>query len=59
LLGGSPVLVSTSLRLTFALMTNDGLMALLTVDNGQKNVIDVLHSLLPSIEAGVLTALQL
>jgi hypothetical protein len=57
LFGGKPMLVCTSLHLPFALMTNDGLMALLTADNGQNYVIDVLDPLLPSIEAVLLAAL--
>jgi hypothetical protein len=51
--------VSTALLLSSALMTDDGLFAFLAGDNGQNYIIDVFDPSLPSIEAAVLTALQL
>jgi hypothetical protein len=41
LFGGDLTLVNTSLRLPFAVMTNQGLMALLAGENSPSYVIDV------------------
>jgi hypothetical protein len=59
LFGGGFVLVDTSLRLSLALMSNDGLMALLSGSNGQTYVVDVFNPLLPQVEPAVLAALHL
>jgi hypothetical protein len=59
LFGGGLQLVNPSLHLPLALMTNDGLLALLAGENGQNYVLDVFDPLLPGIEAAALGAPQL
>jgi hypothetical protein len=59
LFGGGLQWVDTSLHLSLALMSNDGLMALLSGSNGQTYLVDVFDPLLPLVEPAVLAALHL
>jgi len=52
-------LVDTSLHLSSALISNDGLLALLAGANGQNFIIDVIDPFLPPVEPAVLAALRL
>ena len=51
--------VDTSLHLSLALMSNDGLMALMSDSNGENYLVDVFDPLLPLVEPAVLAALHL
>jgi hypothetical protein len=59
LFGGSLQLVNTSLQLSLVLMSNDGLLALLSGSNGQNYLLDVFDPFLPLVEPAVLAALGL
>jgi uncharacterized repeat protein (TIGR01451 family) len=59
LFGGGLQWVDISLHLSLALMSNDGLMALLAGSNGQSYLVDVFDPLLPLVEPAVLAALPL
>jgi parallel beta-helix repeat protein len=59
LFGGGLQLVDTSLQLSLALMSNDGLLALLSGSNGQNYLLDVFDPFLPLVEPAVLAALGL
>jgi hypothetical protein len=59
LFSGSLQLVSTSLQLSLALMSNDGLSALLLGSNGQNYLLDIFDPFLPLVESAVLAALGL
>ena len=48
-----------SLHLSLALMSNDGLLALMSGSNGQTYLVDVFDPLLPQVEPAVLAALHL
>jgi hypothetical protein len=58
LFGGGLQLLNTSLQLPFAMMSNEGLLALLAGDNGQNYYIDLFDPFLPLIEPEVLAALD-
>jgi len=59
LFGGGLQWVDTSLHLSLALMSNDGLMALMSGSNGQTCLLNVFDPLLPQVEPAVLAALHL
>ena len=52
-------LVDTSLQLAGAIMSHDGLLALLAGSSGQSYLMDVFDPFLPLVEPAVLAALQL
>jgi hypothetical protein len=58
LFGGGLQLVNTSLHLPWAMLSNEGLLALLAGSNGQDFLIDVFDPLLPLVEPAVFAALQ-
>ena len=51
--------IDTSLQLAEAMMSNEGVLALLAANNGQNYLIDVFDPLLPLIEPALLAALHL
>jgi uncharacterized repeat protein (TIGR01451 family) len=59
LFGGGLQWVDTSLHLSLALMSNDGLFALLSGSNGQTYLLNVFDPFLPLVEPAVLAALHL
>jgi hypothetical protein len=59
LFGGDWVRVSPSLQLLVAVLSDNGLLALLAGENGQVDFIDVLNPFLPLVEPAVLAALHL
>jgi hypothetical protein len=59
LFGGDWVLVNPSLQLPLAVLSDNGLLALLAGDNGQVDFLDVLNPFLPFVEPAVLVALGL
>ncbi len=59
LFGGSLQLVDTSLQLSGAMMSKDGLLALLTGNNGQNYLLDVFDPFLPPVMSAVLAAMHL
>jgi hypothetical protein len=56
--GGGLQLVAPSLQLRLALLSKEGILALLAGSNGQDYIIDVFDPFLPSIEPAVLAVLQ-
>ncbi len=59
LFGGGLQWVDTSLQLSGAMMSNDGLLALLASDNGPNYLLGVFNPFLPFVEPAVLAALHL
>ena len=59
LFGGGLVLVNTSLHLPLAVLSNEGLLALLAGSNGQNYLIDALNPFVPFVESAVVAALHM
>jgi hypothetical protein len=59
LFGGAWVRVNLSLQLLVAVLSDNGLLALLACENGQVNIIDVFNPFVPVVEPAVLAALGL
>jgi hypothetical protein len=59
LFGGGLQRIDTSLQLPLAVLSNEGLLAMLAGINGQNYLLDVFDPLLPLVESAVLAALHL